>query len=199
MLNNAFFHGDLNEEVYMKLPHGLSVSRPSVSSAPLNFMRNCLLILFLKYPRVPHMSAVVHLLRYLKGTPDVGLFFSYSCDLTLTTYPDGDWVTCVDTRRSVTGFCTYRVVVHIKKDPIFHERTKYFEVDCHFIRTKLGDSLIQLAHVPIAKQLADIFTKPLAWQSHHRFLSKLQVVFPSNLREGIVGLGDYMASGLRHK
>lgn len=39
---------------------------------------------FLKCPRIPHMSIALHILRYLKGTLDVGLFFSHYSDLTLT-------------------------------------------------------------------------------------------------------------------
>ncbi|XP_070057624.1 uncharacterized mitochondrial protein AtMg00810-like [Nicotiana tomentosiformis] len=51
------------------------------------------------------MSAALHLLRYLKGTLDIGLFYSNDSDLTVSAYSDSDWAACVDTRRFVTGFC----------------------------------------------------------------------------------------------
>nr|XP_016501896.1 PREDICTED: uncharacterized protein LOC107820184 [Nicotiana tabacum] len=38
---------------------------------------------FLKSPRVPHMTAALHVLRYLKGTVDLGLFYSSSPDFSI--------------------------------------------------------------------------------------------------------------------
>ncbi|XP_047258785.1 uncharacterized mitochondrial protein AtMg00810-like [Capsicum annuum] len=51
------------------------------------------------------MQAALHLLRYLKGSPGFGLFFSDSPDLTLRVFCDSDWASCPDSRCSVTGFC----------------------------------------------------------------------------------------------
>ncbi|XP_070021116.1 uncharacterized mitochondrial protein AtMg00810-like [Nicotiana sylvestris] len=55
---------------------------------------------FMQPPCLPHMQAVFHVLRYLKGTSDCGIFFNNSSDLSLTTYCDSDWAACLDTRRS---------------------------------------------------------------------------------------------------
>ncbi|XP_070026593.1 uncharacterized mitochondrial protein AtMg00810-like [Nicotiana sylvestris] len=62
---------------------------------------------FLQAPRAPHMQAVLHLLRYLKGTSDVGVFFSNSPSTSVAAYYESDWAACPDTRRSVTGFCIF--------------------------------------------------------------------------------------------
>ncbi|XP_019255434.1 PREDICTED: uncharacterized protein LOC109234046 [Nicotiana attenuata] len=62
---------------------------------------------FLKAPRVPHMHAALHMLRYLKGTLDLGLFYSSSRNFSVQAYSDNDWAACPDTRRSVTGFCIF--------------------------------------------------------------------------------------------
>ncbi|KAL0322172.1 UNVERIFIED_CONTAM: Retrovirus-related Pol polyprotein from transposon RE2 [Sesamum calycinum] len=53
------------------------------------------------------MNAALHLVKYLKGNPTQGLFFPSSNPLTLTAYCDADWAGCLDSRRSVTGYCIF--------------------------------------------------------------------------------------------
>ncbi|CAN1181640.1 Retrovirus-related Pol polyprotein from transposon TNT 1-94 [Linum perenne] len=185
-------------------------------------------------PHSSHLQAAHRILRYVKGAPGQGLFFSSANELVIKGYCDADWGACPDTRKSITGYCTflgeslitwkakkqstvsrssseaeYRAMsqlscevqwlkqllndmfvthdapievycdnkssIHMAENPVFHERTKHIEIDCHVIRERVKNGLISLKYVCTDRNLADVFTKGLSAHRFHWILFKLGV------------------------
>lgn len=79
----------------------------------------------------------------------------------------------VDNLQPIILHCDTQSAIYIAKNPVFHERTKHIEVDCHFTRDKVLEGLIQLSYLPTKHQLADILTKTLPSPQLQILCSKL--------------------------
>lgn len=54
-------------------------------------------------PKETHYATVKRIFKYLKGTPNFGLWYDRSSDFTLCAYTDVDWVGNMDDRKSTSG------------------------------------------------------------------------------------------------
>ncbi|RDX73175.1 Copia protein, partial [Mucuna pruriens] len=58
-------------------------------------------------------------------------------------------------------FCDNNLTMYIAHNPVQHDKTKHIEIDKYFIKVKLDDDLIVIAHIPIELQVENVLTKGL--------------------------------------
>ncbi|RVW40927.1 Retrovirus-related Pol polyprotein from transposon TNT 1-94 [Vitis vinifera] len=149
----------------------LTITRPDISF-PVSVVSQ-----FLQSPCDSHWDAVIRILRYIKSTPGQGVLYENRGHTQVVGYTDADWAGSPTDRRSLQGtvflleelrfgkdeqmklICDNQAALHIASNPVFHERTKHIEVDCHFIREKIASGCVATSFVNSNDQLADIFTK----------------------------------------
>jgi hypothetical protein len=62
---------------------------------------------FQSFPRSSHRTAVQRIFRYLKHSPEFGIWYSASSSLDLVGFSDADFVGCGIDRKSTSGTCHF--------------------------------------------------------------------------------------------
>ncbi|XP_019416055.1 PREDICTED: uncharacterized protein LOC109327385 [Lupinus angustifolius] len=62
---------------------------------------------FVSSPTDLHYKAAVRILQYLKHSPTLDLLFSPQSTTIIKGFSDSNWGACLDTRKSVIGWCFY--------------------------------------------------------------------------------------------
>jgi len=75
------------------------VSRPDIIQS------TCLCVRYQSDPKESHLTAVKLIFRYLKGTPNLGLWNPKDAGFELIDYSDSDFTGCKLDRKSTTGGC----------------------------------------------------------------------------------------------
>ena len=79
----------------------LTASRPDIMFA------TCLCARFQSDPRESHLIAVKRIFRYLKGTPNLGIWYPKDTGFDLIGYTDSDYAGCKIDRKSTSGSCQF--------------------------------------------------------------------------------------------
>jgi hypothetical protein len=93
--NPTVFHRLIGRLLY------LTNTRPNIGFAVQQLSQ------YVSHPKQLHLQAAMHILRYLKASPSLGLFYPAESNFKIQAFSDSDWATCPNTRRSVTGFCVF--------------------------------------------------------------------------------------------
>jgi hypothetical protein len=72
-----------------------------------------------------------------------------------------------------TLWCDNQSTVAMTKDPLFSGRSKHIEARYFFIRELVEAGRIKTKHIKGTDNVADIFTKPLSQEDHHRLVMAL--------------------------
>lgn len=58
-------------------------------------------------PRESHMNALKRIIKYVKGTVNLGMFYTKDTNTSLAGFCDADWAGSLDDRRSTSGGCFF--------------------------------------------------------------------------------------------
>ena len=83
--------------------------------------------------------------------------------------------------KQVPLYCDNESAIKIANNPVQHSKTKHIEICHHFLKDHVVKEDIDIIHVNIEEQLADIFTKPLDEKRFCKLRCELNILESSNV------------------
>lgn len=75
----------------------------------------------------------------------------------------------------MTAHSDNQAAISLSRSEIMNERTKLVEIELHFVRDLVRKNVMNTAYCPSERMLADMFTKILGAQNHHRTCRQIRL------------------------
>nr|GEU95759.1 hypothetical protein [Tanacetum cinerariifolium] len=172
------------------------------SSRPDLIYAVCLCARYQAKPTEKHLNVVKRIFRYLKGTINVGLWYSKDTGDKLISWSSKNQkstaISSTEAEHIALSGCCAQILwmrsqltdydFQFNKIPLYcdnksaialccnnaqHSRANHIDVRYHFIKEQVENGIVELYFVRTKYQLADIFTKPLPKEGFNSLIEKL--------------------------
>nr|GEW01392.1 ribonuclease H-like domain-containing protein [Tanacetum cinerariifolium] len=196
-VESTFMYGTIDEEVYVTQPPGFVDPKfPNkvykvvkalygLHQAPRACMKTASTPIETQKPLVKDEEAAdvdVHLYRYLKGQPKLGLWYPKVSSFNLEAYSDSDYAGANldrNLQQEVVNFLAgdsfhgnaksrllwllllqrQNMLLLLTANPVFHSKTRHIEIRHHFIRDAYEKKLIHVLKIHTDDNVVDLLTK----------------------------------------
>lgn len=78
---------------------------------------------------------------------------SIACELKLINYVLKDFG--IQPSLLISLYCNNKIAKHITKNLVFHEHTKYLEIDCQLVKNQIIEGFLFISHISSKQQITD--------------------------------------------